>query len=57
MAGIIPPPSNARPLKPHPRKTGTHTTKWSPSAQEARPAGQSLYCDPGPFALKLKIGR
>jgi len=28
--------------KDHPRKTGTHTTKWSPHAQWARPAGQVL---------------
>ena len=40
LVGIMHPPSNARPLKPHPRKTGIPTTKWSPHAKWARPAGQ-----------------
>ena len=35
------PPSNARPPEDHLAKTGTPTTKWSPHAKWARPAGQS----------------
>ena len=48
----MPAPSNARPLKHHPLKTGTPTTKWSPAAQAARPAGQIF--QPGPIILSRK---
>jgi hypothetical protein len=43
MLGVTIPPNIARTYEDRCTPTGSHTTKWSPHAQWARPAGQSLY--------------